>query len=59
MSRDLVKVRALRPHDTSAGPRAPGEEYYRTSLEAAQLEAVGLVAIVQAKPDVKRVTRAK
>lgn len=49
MSRDLVKVRALRPHDTSEGAKAPGDEYDRTKADADKLAGLGVVEIVSAK----------
>lgn len=44
MSHDLVRVRAIRPHDTTEGMRAPGEEYERSKAEAEQLHAQGIVS---------------
>lgn len=49
MSRDLVKVRTIRPHDTSDGLRAPGDEYERSKADAEQLAAQGVVELVQAR----------
>jgi len=49
MSRELVKVRAIRPHDTTEGMKAPGDEYERTKAHADQLSKAGVVEIVAAK----------
>ena len=49
MSRDLIRVRVLRPHDTDAGLRSPGDEYERTKADADALTAAGVVEIVAAK----------
>lgn len=49
MSRDLVKVRTIRPHDTTEGLRAPGDEYERSKAEADQLAKQGVVGLVTAK----------
>lgn len=49
MSRDLVKVRTIRPHDTTEGLRAPGDEYERSKAEADQLAKQGVVEIVPAQ----------
>jgi hypothetical protein len=46
MSRDLVKVRTIRPHDTTEGLRAPGDEYERSKAEAEQLAMQSVVEIV-------------
>jgi hypothetical protein len=43
MSRDLVKVRTIRPHDTIEGLRAPGDEYERSKADADQLAKQGVV----------------
>jgi hypothetical protein len=49
MSRDLVKVRTIRPHDTTEGLRAPGDEYERSKTDADQLAKQGVVEIAPAK----------
>lgn len=49
MSRDLVTVRTIRPHDTTDGLRSPGDEYERTKADADKLAAAGVVSIVAAK----------
>jgi hypothetical protein len=46
MSRDRVKVRTIRPHDTTEGLRAPGNEYERSKTDADQLAKQGVVEIV-------------
>lgn len=43
---DPVPVRTIRPHDTTEGVRAPGEEYERPGNEASFLEARGVVEIL-------------
>ena len=53
MSRDLVKVRTIRPHDTVDGMKQPGEVYDRTKEEADTLSVVGVVSIVAAKAKAK------
>ena len=50
MSSDTVKVRTIRPHDTSEGMKSPGDEYDRTQAHADQLAAQGVVEILAAKP---------
>ena len=54
MSRDLVRVRTIRPHDTTDGLRTPGDEYERTYADADQLAVAGVVSIVAAKAKPKR-----
>jgi hypothetical protein len=54
MSRDLVKVRTLRPHDTTEGLKQPGDEYDRSKADAEQLECAGVVSIASAKAPSKR-----
>ena len=49
MSRDLVKVRTIRPHDTSGGMKSPGDEYDRTKEDADHLAMTGVVSIVATK----------
>ena len=49
MSRNLVKVRTIRPHDTTEGLKQPGDEYERTKSDAEKLSAAGVVSIVAAK----------
>ncbi len=46
MSHDRVKVRTLRPHDTTDGMKAPGEEYERTKADADRLAKLGVVELV-------------
>jgi hypothetical protein len=46
MSRDLVKVRTIRPHDTTEGMKAPGDEYERSKTDADQLSKQGVVELV-------------
>lgn len=46
MSYNRMKVRTLRPHDTSDGLRAPNEEYERSAAEAQLLADKGVVEIV-------------
>jgi hypothetical protein len=41
-----VKVRTIRPHDTTEGLRAPGDEYERSKTDADQLAKKGVVEIV-------------
>ena len=48
MSSNSVKVRTIRPHDTSDGMRSPGDEYDRPTSEAKQLADQGVVALVVA-----------
>lgn len=50
MSADTIKVRTIRPHDTSEGMKAPGEEYDRAKADAEQLAGQGVVEIVDSKP---------
>jgi hypothetical protein len=45
MSRLLVKVRTIRPHDTTEGLRAPGDEYERSKTDADQLAEQGVVEV--------------
>jgi hypothetical protein len=49
MSRDLVKVRTIRPHDTTEGLRAPGDEYERNKAGADQLAKQGVVELLPAR----------
>lgn len=49
MSRDLVKVRTIRPHDTADGFKQPDDEYDRTKPDADRLASAGVVSIVAAK----------
>jgi hypothetical protein len=44
-----VKVRTIRPHDTTEGLKAPGDEYERTAADAKQLADQGIVETVTAK----------
>ena len=46
MSRDLVKVRTIRPHDTTKGLRAPGDLYERSKTDADQLAKQGVVELM-------------
>lgn len=46
MSPDRVKVRTIRPHDTSEGMKVPGDEYERTKADAESLRAAGVVSII-------------
>ncbi len=48
MSHSKVKVRTIRPHDTSDGLRSPGDVYDRPAGEAKQLADLGVVALVAA-----------
>ncbi len=48
MSYSPVKVRTIRPHDTSDGLRSPGDVYDRPASEAKQLADQGVVALVTA-----------
>ena len=41
-----IKVRTVRPHDTTEGTRQPGEVYDRTKEEADTLLAIGVVDLV-------------
>jgi hypothetical protein len=41
-----VKVRTIRPHDTTDGLRSPGDEYERSAGEAKVLADKGVVALV-------------
>ena len=46
-----IKVRTIRPHDTSEGMKLPGDVYGRTKEDADSLSALGVVRIVAtAKP---------
>jgi hypothetical protein len=49
MSHDLVKVRTIRPHDTTEGLRLPGDEYERTAKDAEQLSKAGVVELATPK----------
>jgi hypothetical protein len=49
MSRELVKVRIIRPHDTTEGLQAPGDEYERSKTDADQLAKQGVVEVVSAR----------
>jgi hypothetical protein len=40
---DKVKVRTIRPHDTTEGMKAPGEEYERSKVDADVLTELGVV----------------
>jgi hypothetical protein len=51
---DLVKVRTIRPHDTTDGLRQPGDEYQRARTEAETLRDQGVLEIVAT-----RATKAK
>ena len=42
---DPVTVRAIRPHDTADGPKAPGDAYQRERGEAEALAGKGIVTI--------------
>ena len=46
---DKVKVRTIRPHDTTEGFKAPGDEYERSAADAKQLSEAGIVEAVIAK----------
>lgn len=48
-----VKVRTIRPHDTTDGMKAPGEQYERRAADADQLVKLGVVAIAIARPPAK------
>lgn len=48
-----VTVRAIRPHDTTEGYRAPGDEYDRDEAEAKALADRGVLAIVKPKAKAK------
>ncbi len=48
MSLNKVKVRTIRPHDTSDGLRSPGDVYERTAGDAKQLADLGVVSLVPA-----------
>lgn len=54
MSREILKVRTIRPHDTAEGMKAPGDEYDRTTADAKQLAEQGVVEIVPAKPAARK-----
>jgi hypothetical protein len=45
-----VKVRAIRPHDTTEGMKAPGDEYQRTVGDAKQLADYGVVELTSSAP---------
>jgi hypothetical protein len=49
-----VKVRTIRPHDTTEGMKAPGDEYDRPKAEADKLTARGVVELAPAKVPAKR-----
>lgn len=49
---DKVKVRTIRPHDTTEGMKAPGDEYERTAADAKRLSERGIVEL--AEPKAKR-----
>lgn len=53
-----VKVRTVRPHDTTEGMKAPGDEYERTAADAKQLAEAGVVAMVTSAP-AKRTAKSK
>jgi hypothetical protein len=54
-----VKVRTIRPHDTTDGLRAPRDRYERTAADAKQLADAGVVEIVAERPAPKRTTKRK
>lgn len=54
-----VKVRTIRPHDTTEGLKAPGDEYLRAAADAKALADAGVVEIVQAAPAKAKAKRAK
>lgn len=56
MSHSNVKVRTIRPHDTSEGMRAPGDEYERKQADADKLVKAGVVGLATTA---KRSTRRK
>jgi hypothetical protein len=45
-----VKVRTIRPHDTTNGLKQPGDQYERTAADAKQLADAGVVELVTAAP---------
>ena len=53
MSRDLVTVRAIRPHDTTEGLKQPGDEYQRPAAEVRQLAGIVETVTPKAKPKAK------
>jgi hypothetical protein len=46
---DPVKVRTIRPHDTTEGMKAPGDEYERTKADADALAKGGIVELVPSR----------
>jgi hypothetical protein len=44
-----LKVRTIRPHDTTEGLRAPGDEYERSKTDADQLAKHGVVEVDPAR----------
>jgi len=59
MSYDPVRVRTIRPHDTTEGLKVPGDEYDRTKEEADTLSAQGIVRIVKTTAPAKSKAKAK
>ncbi len=53
MSHNQVKVRAIRPHDTVDGTKAPGDEYERDETDAKMLAAMGVLELVAANAPAK------
>ena len=54
-----VRVRTIRPHDTSDGMKAPGDEYERTAADAKRLADAGVVELVIAEAVPKRRAKRK
>ena len=46
---NAVKVRTIRPHETSEGLKQPGDQYERSQKDADQLAKAGVVEVVAAK----------